>query len=244
MKPVVIVIGGTDSSGGAGLSRDITTLTELGCEARPVVTAVTAQTDLAVHAVAAISPDHVAQQLSSALATGPVDAIKTGMLHSSETVLAVAEVLADFATIPLVIDPVLVSSSGTRLLDPDGITALKTHLLPLCTLVTPNLPEGQMLTGSERPELQAKALLELGAGAVLIKGGHSDGEASIDQLFQTGQSTREFAAPRLNATLRGTGCMLASAIAANLSLGHTRHQACSLAKDFVAHKLRQAACQV
>ena len=244
MKPVVIVIGGTDSSGGAGLSRDIATLAELECEARPVVTAVTAQTDMAVHAVTAVSPDQVAQQLSCALATGPVGAIKTGMLHSAETVMAIANVLDDFAAIPLVIDPVLVSSSGTQLLSPEGIVAIRTHLLPLCTLVTPNLPEAAMLTGCELPEMQAKGLLQLGAEAVLVKGGHGAGEMSIDQLFQNGQPAKEFAAPRLNASLRGTGCMLASAIAANLSLGRSRHEACSLAKHFVGHKLRQAASEV
>lgn len=241
MKPAVIVIGGTDSSGGAGLSRDIATLTELQCEARPVITAVTAQTDLAVHAVAPMPPDQVAQQLSSAFATGPVGAVKTGMLHSGETVVAVAEVLANFAAVPLVIDPVLVSSSGTPLLDPDGIAAIRTRLLPLCTLVTPNLPEARILTGSETPEQQANALLDLGAAAVLVKGGHGDGEMSIDRLFQSNLPAAEFADPRLNVSLRGTGCMLASAIAANLALGHPREQACSLAKDFVAHKLQQAA---
>lgn len=241
MKPVVIVIGGTDSSGGAGIARDIATLTELGCEARPVVTAVTAQTDHAVHAVVAVSPDHVAQQLSSALATGRVGAIKTGMLHSGDTVIAIAEVLADFAAIPLVIDPVLVSSSGTPLLNPDGSAAIKTHLLRLCTLVTPNLPEARLLTGCELPEQQAEFLLELGATAVLVKGGHGNGAMSIDQLFQSGMPAAEFAAPRLTASLRGTGCMLASAIAANLSLGKSRHEACSLAKDFVGRKLQQAA---
>jgi len=244
MKPVVIVIGGTDSSGGAGISRDIATLTELEFEARPVVTAVTAQTDMAVEAVTAISPDHVAQQLSSALATGPVSAIKTGMLHSSETILAVAEVLAGFAPIPLVIDPVLASSSGTQLLSPDGIKALKSQLLPRCTLVTPNLPEAAMLTGNEYPEAQAEDLLELGAEAVLIKGGHGTGNVSIDRLFQAGQPAREFAAPRLDATLRGTGCMLASAIAAHLGRGYSREQACSIAKDFVGHKLQQAVSEV
>jgi hydroxymethylpyrimidine/phosphomethylpyrimidine kinase len=244
MKPVVIVIGGTDSSGGAGLSRDIAALTELGCEARPVVTAVTAQTDMAVQAVTAITPDHVAQQLSSALATGPVGAIKTGMLHSGETVMAIAKVLSDFVAIPLVIDPVLVSSSGTPLLSPDGIVALKSQLLPQCTLVTPNLLEAVILTGSERPELQAKALLQLGAGAVLVKGGHDDGDTSIDRLFQNGLPAKEFAAPRLNTSLRGTGCMLASAIAANLSVGKARHEACSLAKDFVGHKLQRAASEI
>lgn len=240
MKPVVIVIGGTDSSGGAGLSRDIATFTELACEARPVITAVTAQTDQAVQAVKAISPDHVAQQLSSALATGPVSAVKTGMLHSGETVQAIAEVLADFATIPLVIDPVLVSSSGTQLLSPDGIKALKTHLLSRCTLVTPNLPEAAMLTGNERRETQAENLLELGTQAVLIKGGHGTENVSIDRLFLAGHPAREFAAHRLDANLRGTGCMLASATAAYLGLGHSLEQACSLAKDFVGHKLRLA----
>jgi len=244
MKPVVIVIGGTDSSGGAGLSRDIATLTELGCEARPVVTAVTAQTDLAVHAVTALSPDHVAQQLSSALATGPVSAIKTGMLHSAETVIAVAEILADFAATPLVVDPVLASSSGTPLLSPDGVAAIKTHLLPRCTLVTPNLPEARMLTGCGQPEQQATALLELGAGAVLVKGGHGKGEMSIDRLFQSNLPPTEFATPRLNASLRGTGCMLASAMAASLGLGHSPEQACSMAKDFVGHKLQQAASEI
>jgi hydroxymethylpyrimidine/phosphomethylpyrimidine kinase len=244
MKPVVIVIGGTDSSGGAGLSRDIATLTELECEARPVITAVTAQTDQAVHAVTAISANHVAQQLSSALAAGHASAIKTGMLHSGDTVVAIAEVLADFATVPLVIDPVLVSSSGTPLLNPDGIAAIKTHLLPLCTLATPNLSEAWMLTGSEHLEQQAEALLELGTAAVLIKGGHGDGVMSVDRLFQSGLPAAELTAPRLNASLRGTGCMLASAIAAHLGRGNSREQACSMAKDFVGHKLQQAVSEV
>ncbi len=244
MKPVVIVIGGTDCSGGAGLSRDIATLTELACEARPVITAVTAQSDQAVQAVKPVSPDHVAQQLSSALAASPVSAVKTGMLHSGETVRAIAEVLADFATIPLVIDPVLVSSSGTTLLSPDGVDVLKTHLLPLCTLVTPNLPEAAMLTGNECSEAQAENLLEMGAQAVLIKDGHGTGNMSIDRLFQDCQPAREFAAPRLSASLRGTGCMLASAIAAHLGPGHSREQACSLAKDFVGHKLQLATSEV
>ena len=240
MKPVVIVIGGTDSSGGAGLVRDIATLTELGCEARPVVTAVTAQTDEAVRSVIAIAPDLVAQQLSSALASGPVGAIKTGMLHSGETVSAVASILQDQGATPLVVDPVLMSSSGTHLLDPDGIEALKSRLLPLCALTTPNLPEAETLTGHQDPGRQAKALLELGAAAVLIKGGHGTGDTSADRLYQHGQPEMAFSAPRLNATLRGTGCMLASAIAAHLSLGRARHEACSLAKDFVGRKLRQA----
>jgi hypothetical protein len=129
-------------------------------------------------------------------------------------------------------------------LSPDGIAAIKTQLLPLCTRVTPNLPEAAMLTGGEFPEAQAEYLLELSTEAVLIKGGHDTGDESIDRLFQNSRPAREFAAPRLNATLGGTGCMLASAIAANLSLGKSRHEACSLAKDFVGHKLQQAASEV
>lgn len=244
MKPVVIVIGGTDSSGGAGLARDIATLTELGCAARPVVTAVTAQTDKAVQSVTALSPDQVARQLSSALASGPVGAIKTGMLHSAETVSMIAKVLQERAAIPLVIDPVLVSSSGTQLLSPDGIDALKSRLLPLCTLATPNLPEAEMLTGCQHLEHQAEALLELGAQAVLIKGGHGTGDRSVDRLYEAGQSAREFAAPRLNATLRGTGCMLASAIAASVSLGANLEEACLTAQQFVGSKLKHVAVGV
>ncbi len=243
MAPVVIVIGGTDSSGGAGISRDVSTLTELGCEARPVVTAVTAQTDKAVHAVSAMPPDQVAQQLSSALASGPVGAIKTGMLHSGETVMAIAKVLQGRAEIPLVIDPVLVSSSGTELLSADGISAVKSQLLPLCTLTTPNLPEAEMLTGCQHPDRQAAALLDLGAQAVLIKGGHGTGDRSVDLLVQGEQPATTFEAPRLNATLRGTGCMLASAIAASLSHSNNLEEACSSAKRFVGSKLRLVAVE-
>jgi len=237
MKPVVIVIGGTDSSGGAGLSRDIATLTELNCEARPVVTAVTAQTDKAVQGVTAISPGLVAEQLLTALSDGNVRAIKTGMLHSAETVRAVATVLGDFAAIPLVIDPVLVSTSGMPLLSTQGVAVMKQLLLPLCTLITPNLPESAVLAGNSSYERQAAILLELGAKAALVKGGHGTGEKSIDRLFQKNQPTREFAAVRLNATLRGTGCMLASAIAAHVSGGKNIVDACRKAKDFVGSML-------
>jgi hydroxymethylpyrimidine/phosphomethylpyrimidine kinase len=121
---------------------------------------------------------------------------------------------------------------------------MKQHLLPLCTLVTPNMPEAAVLTGSKYPDMQAEQLLDLGAEAVLIKGGHGAEEKSIDRLFQKNQSTAEFAALRLNATLRGTGCMLASAIAANLAFSKSRHEACSLAKRFVDHKLQYAASEV
>jgi len=240
MKPVVIVIGGTDSSGGAGVSRDVATLTELGCEARPVITAVTAQTNAAVHAVMAIPPHQVAAQLSAALATGQVSAVKTGMLHSAQTITALTSILKGFGRLPLVIDPVLVSSSGTQLLAPDAIAAIKQHLLPLCTLVTPNMPEASMLTGSQTAEIQAKSLLDCGAGAVLIKGGHGIGDRSVDRLFQENKPTIESSNPRLNATLRGTGCMLASAIAAYLSRGKDATEACSLATDFVFDKLHRA----
>ncbi len=243
MAAVVIVIGGTDSSGGAGISKDVSTLTELGCEARPVVTSVTAQTDRAVQSVSAMPPDQVAQQLSSALASGPVSAIKTGMLHSGGTVMAIAKVLQDRAEIPLIIDPVLVSSSGTELLNAEGIGVLKSQLLPLCKLVTPNLPEAEMLTGCRHPDRQAAALLELGARAVLIKGGHGTGDRSVDLLFQGDQPAATFEAPRLKATLRGTGCMLASAIAAKLARGNDLEEACSSAKQFVGAKLQQAAVE-
>ena len=239
MKPVVIVIGGTDSSAGAGLSRDIATLTELGCEARPVVTAVTAQTDSAVLAVKPVPPEMVAQQLSAALSTGNVAAIKTGMLHSAGTVEAIATRLRDVAGIRLVIDPVLASSSGAALLDAEGIDTLKNSLLPLSTLVTPNLPEAALLTGHKSRQEQADSLLALGPDAVLIKGGHGSGQKSTDWLFRNNRPAQEFTAPRLSATQRGTGCMLASAIAAQLGAGEKMICACMKAKEFVAQKFQQ-----
>lgn len=215
----VLLIGGTDSSGGAGLSRDVATAAALGAEAAPAVTAVTAQTDAGVRAIHPIPPETVAAQIRAA---GEVGAVKTGMLVDVATVRAVARSLP---RAPLVVDPVLAASSGRALLDAAGITALIEHLIPRATLLTPNLPEFARLTrhlGADGSEAQGiRALLALGCGAVLLKGGHARGETCEDRLFPRSapDDPIRFSGPRHPVSLRGSGCRLATAIAVRLAAG-------------------------
>ena len=186
-----------------------------------------------------MAPDRVAQQMRAALAANPVAAIKIGMLATSATIAAVAKVLADHPDIPVVLDPVLVSTSGRALLLPDATDALL-ELFSSCTLVTPNLPELSVLAAvrGSVPD-QARSLLTAGAKAVLVKGGHANGMEAIDILFQPKQPEQHFASPRLAATMRGTGCMLSTAIAARLAFGNPLSSAIAEAKAFVHGKLRE-----
>ncbi len=215
----VLLIGGTDSSGGAGLSRDVATAATLGAEAAPVVTAVTAQTDAGVRAVHPIPPETVAEQIRTA---GLVGAVKTGMLADAATVCAVAEALP---RAPLVVDPVLAASSGRALLDAAGICALIDRLIPHAALLTPNLPEFARLIrllgtdGSERDGI--RALLGLGCGAVLLKGGHAQGKTCEDRLYlaKAPDDPVHLRGPRRPVCLRGTGCRLATTIATRLAAG-------------------------
>ncbi len=250
MTRPVIVIAGSDSSGGAGLARDVATITALGGSVRPVVTAVTAQTDGRVTAVERMPATLVAAQLEAALETGlvagPAGAVKIGMLGGAQAVEAVAAVLAAWPRLPVVLDPVLASSSGVELLDPEGRDAMKQELLPLAEILTPNLPEAAQLTGlpaaSTAAEIaaQARALQALGPRAVLMKGGHAEGAEAVDRLFAADGSLRCFAAPRAPVSLRGTGCTLASALAAGLAAGQAPAAACKAAKAFVQGRLVQA----
>jgi hydroxymethylpyrimidine/phosphomethylpyrimidine kinase len=241
----VLVIAGTDPGGGAGLARDLRTLAHLGAGALCAVTAVTAQSDTEVSALHPVPPQLVGAQISAALATGRVRAIKIGMLGTRDTVLAVAASLPGRATLPLVLDPVLAASSGGALLDGAGRAALLEALLPRATVVTPNIPETAALLGlpgarSEDELLhQGQALLALGPKAVLLKGGHGGGAESTDWLLTEAQPPRRLAAPRSAATRRGTGCALASAIAAGLARGLNVADACLLAKRHVSELLQQ-----
>lgn len=218
--PYVLVIAGTDSSGGAGLVRDVQVITELGARAACVITAVTAQTNLRVEASCVLSPELVRQQLSSALRSHDIRAIKVGMLGNGAIVRAVLDELPDRSRIPIIVDPVLCSSSGAALLDPEGVQLLRDRLLPRCTLMTPNLIEaGEFLgmpiarTNLEQAEL-AQALLRFGSEGVLLKGGHGTDAESVDVLATQTGSPVFLRTPRLNVTMRGTGCALSSAIAA------------------------------
>jgi hydroxymethylpyrimidine/phosphomethylpyrimidine kinase len=241
----VLLIGGVDSSGGAGLTRDVCTLTRLGADALCAVTAVTAQSDAQVSAVHLVPPEMVRAQIDSAFATRCVAAIKIGMLGTEATVVAVAASLAARAAVPLVLDPVLAASSGGELLDADGRAALREVLLPRATLLTPNIPETAALLGlqSARTEeellRQGQALRELGARAVLLKGGHASGALATDLLLAEGEPLRRFEAPRSARQRRGTGCVLSAAIAAGLGAGLDVAQACARAKHHVTEFIQQ-----
>ncbi|MCG7625226.1 hydroxymethylpyrimidine/phosphomethylpyrimidine kinase [Epibacterium sp. Ofav1-8] len=233
----VVVIGGTDPSGGAGLTRDAAMAVRMGCEVKPVVTAVTVQTDTGVDALNPVPPSVVRAQLQAALAAPMPAAIKIGMVATDAQVAALAELLPQ--DLPLVFDPVLRASSGGTL---SAAPALR-PLIGRSTLLTPNLPEAACLSDlpvavcADALQAQARALLALGAGAVLIKGGHARGDHCVDHLF-TPQGTEQFAAPRVAAGKRGTGCSLATAIACRLAAGADLAAACRSAKAELTRWLR------
>jgi hydroxymethylpyrimidine/phosphomethylpyrimidine kinase len=241
----VLVIAGSDSSGGAGLVRDVRTLAHFGVPALCAVTAVTVQSDSEVSAVHVVPPELVSAQIRAALATGRVAGIKVGMLGTRATVLAVAASLPPRTAVPLVLDPVLAASSGAHLLDAAGRAALLEILLPRVTLLTPNIPEAAALLGTPLAETeeerlrQGEALRALGPEAVLLKGGHGGGTEAIDILL-TGNAVHHLAAPRAAATRRGTGCALAAAIAAGLAVGLDLYAACARAKQHVRELLQHA----
>lgn len=238
-RPCVLVIAASDSSGGAGLTRDVRVLSELGVDPLCAVTAVTAQSDKAVTAVHHVPPEVIRAQIKAAFDTRPIDAVKIGMLGTRVTVEAVAEALLHQPQpFSLVIDPVLVSSSGGVLLDEGGRAALIGALFPTATLVTPNVPEvaallGEPVATSEAELLeQGQRLLDLGSQAILLKGGHSAGLEAVDLLLSR-EGINRLAAPRVAGSSRGTGCALASAVAAGLAGGRTLPEACAAAKRYV-----------
>lgn len=231
----VLLIAGTDSSGGAGLFRDQSVARALGIDSVAVITAVTAQTDRRVADVSILPPASISAQISTAFETGPFDAVKIGMLGNAQIVAAVAAGLKH-AACPIVLDPVTHSSSGKELLDKAGQRGLLNDLLPIIGLITPNLPELEILT-KHVPDIapdraaRTRALLEYGAGAVLLKGGHDTGDQSTDTLYQP-QCVTEFSAARHPVGKRGTGCTLSTAIACYLAAGKTLGRAVGEAKEF------------
>ncbi len=248
-RPRVLVIAGSDSSGGAGLLRDLQVLSELGVDALCAVTAVTAQTDTRVDAIYHLPPELVHRQVVAALDVGGIGAVKIGMLGTQATVEAVANMLPSRDSIPIVLDPVLAASSGSALIDDDGLIALRELLLPRSTVVTPNLFEAATLLGEAVAVTdalmieQAARILRLGPQAVLIKGGHGAGTESIDILVTVTAAPLRLCAERLNAQLRGTGCALSSAIAAALATGCSLSAACERGKDYVLAKLVAASAR-
>lgn len=234
--PRVLTVAGSDSGGGAGIQADLKTMLAMGVHGMSVLAAVTAQNSVGVQGYWELPSEAVRAQLDSVLGDIGVDAVKTGMLASAALVEVVAEALSGL-DVPVVVDPVSVSKHGDPLLDPDALHALRTRMLPLATLVTPNLFEVGQLTGvgvtDERGlRRAADALLAAGARAVLVKGGHLAGDA-VDLLWD-GEHEQAFRSPRLdNRHTHGTGCTLASAIASRLALGDALPVAVDAAKEYV-----------
>ena len=232
----LLVIAGTDSSGGAGLTRDTAVAAEFGMTVCPVVTAVTAQTDARLNSAFAIAPDLIRAQIETALSGDQVRSVKIGMLGNEDTVQVVVETLRD-ANLPVVLDPVLRSTSGGTLLSETGTMALLQDLLAITTLVTPNLDELASLSGLPGTPI-AEQVQSLQAPAVLVKGGHGSGAYSTDTLYRAAE-TREFSAPRLKVQRRGTGCSLATAIACGLAQGLPLEDSCANARTWIQGWLSQ-----
>jgi len=247
LPPRVLVVAGSDSGGGAGIQADIKTITMLGGFAMTAVTALTAQNTLGVHDVLPVEPHFVALQMKVVLSDLGADAIKTGMLGSAAVIEAVAGVCESSASgIPLIVDPVMVAKGGARLLDKGAHEALVLRLLPLASLVTPNVPEAEVLTGMSITspsdlERAADALLGLGPSAVLMKGGHLPGDTVVDLLRTADGAEHRFEGPRiLSRSTHGTGCTLASAVAAGIAEGLTLQGSVQRARDFVVEAIRRA----
>ena len=238
-----MTIAGSDSGGGAGIQADLNTFAALGVHGVTAITCLTAQTPKSVRLIESVKPSMVAAQIESALSTFRPHAGKIGMLFSVKTVDAVIESLRPFPRVRLVVDPILVSSSGTALLRPGALRSFKTRLLPLATLITPNIPEAETLTGRliREPEdmrAAARSLYESMGRAVLLKGGHGkEGRIAMD-LFYDGREEYMLTLPRVRgATVHGTGCTLSAAITAGLARGESLLRAIQAAKEFTTEAI-------
>ncbi|MCL4455682.1 MAG: bifunctional hydroxymethylpyrimidine kinase/phosphomethylpyrimidine kinase [Deinococcus sp.] len=245
MSPKALTIAGSDSGGGAGIQADLKTFFRFRVYGTSALTLVTAQNTLGVQEVHLLPPELVARQIASVMEDLGADAAKTGALGSAEIVEVVAHMVRKYRISSLVVDPVMVSTSGWPLLAPEAIEALKARLFPLAYLVTPNLPEAEVLLGgrieSEKDmEVTARELHTLGPRAVLLKGGHLARGEAVDLLFD-GRTFYRFSTPRLETIhTHGTGCSLSAAITAGLALGKQLPEAVSAAKRFLQRALETA----
>jgi hydroxymethylpyrimidine/phosphomethylpyrimidine kinase len=244
--PRALTIAGSDSGGGAGIQADLKTFFALGCHGMSALTALTAQNTVGVSGVHTAPPDFVLAQIDAVATDIGIDAAKTGMLASREIVDAVADGIKAHGVEPLVVDPVFVSKSRDRLLETSAVDALKSRLLPLATLVTPNLFEAEGLLGwseiSTRAEMvdAARALCDLGPRAALVKGGHMPGERAVDILFD-GREVTDIEGVRFDSEdTHGTGCALSAAITARLAHGDDLPTAVHAGKEFVSGAIERA----
>jgi hydroxymethylpyrimidine/phosphomethylpyrimidine kinase len=245
--PRVLSIAGSDSGGGAGIQADLKTFAALGCFGMTAITALTAQNTLGVRSIHAVPLQILADQIDAVVEDIGADAVKIGMLHSADTVRTVAAALQRHALAKVVLDPVMIATSGAKLIDDPAIEVLVRELFPLAAVVTPNLDEAALLVGhplrSEADmEAAARQLLERGANAVLLKGGHLVGDVVSDLLLAKGAQPLWMRAPRIaSGNTHGTGCTLSSAIASHLALGANLVQAVEGGRAFVRGALQAGA---
>jgi hydroxymethylpyrimidine/phosphomethylpyrimidine kinase len=246
MQGRVLIVAGSDSGGGAGIQADIKAVTALAAFAATALTALTAQNTLGVHAVHAVPLDFIARQIEVVLTDIGADVIKTGMLGSSAVIETVCEALERYASgIPAVVDPVMVAKGGHPLLAAEAVDALRRRLLPRAAVITPNLPEAEVLAGMTIAtvadmRMATQALLALGVPAVLLKGGHLPGDEVVD-LLATPDGIEAFSAPRIQTRhTHGTGCTLASAVAAGLSQGMALRDSVIRARAYVRAAIASA----
>lgn len=240
-------IAGSDSCGGAGIQADLKTMSALGVYAATAITAITVQNTLGVTAVQAVAPEIVAGQIQAVMEDIAPRAVKIGMVNDQATIQAIADTLKHYSLPHLVVDPVMVATSGSRLMQPDALALFERELLPQATLLTPNVPEAELLSGKridspEAMEAAAQAILAKGCRAVLIKGGHLEGATKADRLFTAAGNIANYQAASVETrNTHGTGCTLSSAITARLALGDALIEAISKAKDYLTEALRQGA---
>lgn len=237
--PRVLSIAGSDSGGGAGIQADLKTFSALGCYGMTAITALTAQNTQGVRGIHGVPPEFLAAQIDAVLEDIGADAVKIGMLHAPETVRVVAQAIRKHRLQHVVLDPVMVATSGDRLIAEETVSVLVKELFPLATVITPNLDEAELLLGHKIAgiaglEPAAKELLALGAPNVLLKGGHLQGDEVVDLLLQPGRDPLRLASARIaSKNVHGTGCTLSSAIAAHLALGHALEDAVRLARAYI-----------
>jgi hydroxymethylpyrimidine/phosphomethylpyrimidine kinase len=244
--PIALTIAGSDSSGGAGIQADLKTFAAFGVYGASVITALTAQSTQGVAAIHQVPADFVTAQLDAVFGDLKVKAVKIGMVAQPSAIDAIVGALERWPSKHIVLDPVMIATSGDRLLAPDAIQALRTKLIPRASLITPNLPEAaalleeELAVGETEIERQGKRLRALGSGAVLIKGGHGQGAESIDYLI-TGHGVVALPAPRIaTKNTHGTGCSLSSAIAAGLAKGDDLEAAVRKAKTWISAAIAAA----
>ncbi|MDV6168783.1 bifunctional hydroxymethylpyrimidine kinase/phosphomethylpyrimidine kinase [Flavobacterium sp. DG1-102-2] len=245
--PSLLTVAGTDPTGGAGIQADLKTFAALGCYGMSVVTALVAQNTCGVREIHSIPPDFVRAQLLAVLEDIRPDAIKIGMVHSVELVNVIADVLKEYQDIPVIFDPVMISTSGHRLIEKDTIEAIKTKLFPLAALITPNMDEASLLAGMQVKTLQdmqtaTVAIMDMKPGALLLKGGHLQSDIITSILVNQVGFIKTFESQKIiTNNMHGSGCTLSSAIASFMARGYSLEDAVANAQEYVHNAILYAA---